>query len=91
MKLEKGAFVSDLEPVSVCGTEEDPPSELSGGELLLQDMVDRVDGSVGDSDRRRLLGGRMRLSMPLTLEVLARCDSRFGAIRQLTKRLSINM
>ena len=50
-----GTLVSDLEPVEVCGTQEGNPLETGCEDTTLRDMVDGVDRSVSDGDRRRLL------------------------------------
>jgi len=55
VKLDKGAFVSALEPVSVCGASEEAPAGPEAEGSVLHDMVSRVDDTVEDPDRRRLL------------------------------------
>ena len=50
-----GTLVSDLEQVEVCSTQEENPVEVGCEDTTLRDMVDGVDETVGDEDRRRLL------------------------------------
>ena len=54
--MKAGTVVSDLDPALVCEASDTSGSvDLQGPDPQLLDMVDKVDRSVGDTDRRRLV------------------------------------
>ena len=53
--VKAGTIVSDLDPAQVCAAQNEVTASAQGPGSTLLGMVDNVDKSVGDEDRRRLV------------------------------------